>query len=39
MGDKDKLPEPSKDEQDKADKDVADWLSKNGYPNPDPKKQ
>lgn len=37
--DKDKLPPPTPDEEKKAEKDVADWLGKNGYPNPDPKKQ
>jgi hypothetical protein len=39
MGDKDKLPEPSSEEEKKAEKEVSDWLSKQGYPNPDPKKQ
>lgn len=33
------LPEPTPDEKEKADKEVNDWLSKNGYPSPDPKKQ
>lgn len=36
---KDPLPEPTPDEKEKAEQDVKDWLRKNGYPDPDPKKQ
>lgn len=39
MGDKDKLPPPTPDEEKKAEKEVNDWLSKQGYPSPDSKKQ
>lgn len=35
----DPLPEPTPEEKDAADKRVADWLAKNGYPSSDPKKQ
>ena len=37
--DPDPLPDPTPEEAKQAEKDVKDWLGKNGYPDPDPKKQ
>lgn len=35
----DPLPEPTPEEKKKADQEIEDWLSKNGYPSPKPEKQ
>ena len=35
----DPLPDPTPNEEDKAKETVKDWLKKQGYPDPDPKKQ
>lgn len=32
--DKDKLPEPTPEEKKEADKEVEEWLRKQGYPKP-----
>jgi hypothetical protein len=39
MGKDDKLPPPTPEEEKKAEETVKDWLAKQGYPDPDPKKQ
>lgn len=32
--DKDKIPDPTPEEEKKAKEDVEEWLKKQGYPNP-----